>query len=260
MRRAVFAAALLLAAAMTGCSAAGQTVQTGYIGEEEAKSTALGASGVTEDQVSFQRTELETDDGKAYYEIEFRDGAGVSYQYDIDAMTGAVIAYETDADDGTIRTAEAADGEAGALDEAAAKQIALDDAGLSADAVTFVRAERERDDGVLRYEVEFYDKATGTEYDYEIDAATGTIISLDANAERYAAPGTDGLVSEESVRKTVLARVPGAADSDLRMHLEHDDGREQYEGTIVYDGMEYEFEADAYSGAIRSWEAELVFD
>ena len=44
------------------------------------------------------------------------------------------------------------------------------------------------------------------------------------------------------------------------MRLERDDGRELYEGTIVYNGMKYEFEVDAYSGAIREWDAESVYD
>ena len=32
----------------------------------------------------------------------------------------------------------------------------------------------------------------------------------------------------------------------------------EYEGKILYNGMEYEFEIDAYSCAFRGWEAECV--
>lgn len=35
-----------------------------------------------------------------------------------------------------------------------------------------------------------------------------------------------------------------------------DDGRLEYEGTIYYNGVEYEFSIDGYSGAIRSWEVD----
>ena len=38
--------------------------------------------------------------------------------------------------------------------------------------------------------------------------------------------------------------------------MDRDDGRLEYEGTIYYDGMEYEFTIDGYSGAVRDWEAE----
>ena len=52
-------------------------------------------------------------------------------------------------------------------------------------------------------------------------------------------------------------RLPCASDSDIRyFKTDHDDGRTEYEGKIIYDNMVYEFEIDAYSGAIRSWEAE----
>ena len=42
----------------------------------------------------------------------------------------------------------------------------------------------------------------------------------------------------------------------LEFETDHEDGRVQYEGKIFYEGMQYEFEIDAYSGAFRSWEAE----
>ena len=260
MRKKILAAALLLTLGLAGCSAKGQSVQTDLIGEDEAKAAALTASGVAQDNATFTKTQLEKDDGKTYYEIEFTDADGVRYEYDIDAVTGTVIAYESEKK-GTAKTqsGQTTTAASGEIDEATAKQTALDDAGLTADQVTFVKVERERDDGVTKYEVEFYAKDTYTEYDYEINAQTGAILVMDADAESYA-PQTSTVVSEDTVKKTVLAKVPGATESDLKMHLETDDGRQQYEGTIIYDEMKYEFEVDAYSGAIREWDAESVYD
>ena len=63
-----------------------------------------------------------------------------------------------------------------------------------------------------------------------------------------------------SVRSIALAKVPGATEKDISLSLDRDDGRMSYEGKIIYQGMEYDFEIDAYSGAIREWEAESVFD
>lgn len=260
MRKKILAVALLLTLGLAGCSAKGQSVQTDLIGEDEAKTAALTASGVAQDNATFTKTQLEKDDGKTYYEIEFTDADGVRYEYDIDAVTGTVIAYESEKK-GTAKTqsGQTTTAASGEIDEATAKQTALDDAGLTADQVTFVKVERERDDGVTKYEVEFYAKDTYTEYDYEINAQTGAILVMDADAESYA-PQTSTVVSEDTVKKTVLAKVPGATESDLKMHLETDDGRQQYEGTIIYDEMKYEFEVDAYSGAIREWDAESVYD
>ena len=54
-----------------------------------------------------------------------------------------------------------------------AKQIALDDAGLAADRVTFTKARRGEEDGRFVFEIEFH--TDDAEYEYEIDAATGAI-------------------------------------------------------------------------------------
>lgn len=58
-----------------------------------------------------------------------------------------------------------------------AERIALEHAGFTADQVTRLRTEFETDDGVPRYEVRF--RQDRWEYDYEIDANTGAILSYD---------------------------------------------------------------------------------
>ena len=40
------------------------------------------------------------------------------------------------------------------------------------------------------------------------------------------------------------------------MALDRDDGVYKYEGDIIYNGMEYEFEIDANSGTILEWSEE----
>lgn len=62
-----------------------------------------------------------------------------------------------------------------------AKQIALRDAGLNENSVDFMEAETDYDTGRKVYEVEFgYDYR---EYDYEIDAETGMILSFDNDCD-----------------------------------------------------------------------------
>ena len=58
-----------------------------------------------------------------------------------------------------------------------AKEIALSHAGLSADQVTFVKVNMDFDDGIQKYEIEFY--YNYREYSYEIDANTGNILSYE---------------------------------------------------------------------------------
>ena len=58
-----------------------------------------------------------------------------------------------------------------------AKAIALKHAGLTESQVSRLKAEKDRDDGVVKYEVEF--EKDRVEYDYEINAETGKILKAE---------------------------------------------------------------------------------
>lgn len=58
-----------------------------------------------------------------------------------------------------------------------AKEIALSNAGLTSSQVTFKRTELDFDNGIQKYEVEFY--YNNKEYSYEIDANTGSVLSYE---------------------------------------------------------------------------------
>ena len=58
-----------------------------------------------------------------------------------------------------------------------AKEIALSHAGLASNQVTFQRIELDFDNGIQKYEIEFY--YNYREYSYEIDANTGNILSYE---------------------------------------------------------------------------------
>ena len=142
-----------------------------------------------------------------------------------------------------------------------AQEIALAHAGLTASQVTFVRSRLDYERGRQCYEVEFY-TAGFTEYDYEIDASTGEILSYDFDAEGYVPPaaGSTAITADQAMQ-IALAEVPGASAGDIwEFEVDMDDGRLEYEGTIYYSGMEYEFTIDGYSGAIRGWEVESIYD
>ena len=57
------------------------------------------------------------------------------------------------------------------------KKIALQHAGLKANEVSRLRAEKDYDDGTVRYDVEF--QLGRMEYDYEIHAETGEILKAE---------------------------------------------------------------------------------
>lgn len=152
-----------------------------------------------------------------------------------------------------------------------AKQIALDHAGKTASQVTFVKTKSDWEYGRTVYEIEFiYRSGTGyLEYDYEIDASTGKILSYDYDAEGYV-PSTGGTgsiggqtasISADRAKQIALAKVPGASTANIyEFKLDYDDGRLEYEGKIIYNTMEYEFSVDATTGNIIGWDVESIYD
>ncbi|MFI3251248.1 MAG: S-layer homology domain-containing protein, partial [Eubacteriales bacterium] len=98
------------------------------------------------------------------------------------------------------------------ISEAEAKRIALAHAGVSESEVTFAKVELDWDDGIQEYEVEFY--VGYDEYDYEINALTGAILSYDRDMEtpRPTTPSTGTLISEAEAKRIALAHA-GVSES-----------------------------------------------
>ena len=263
--------AVLACLVLAGCSSP-TSVQAQPIGLEAAKAVALEDAGLSASQVSFTTTGLDRQGDTEYYAIDFTSGDS-SYQYDIDAISGRVIECRISqgtalaAQDGSqtqaastpaAQSSSAQTQSSGELiGEQAARDAALEHAGLTESQVTFLKTKLDREDGRQVYEVEFYTQDY-KEYDYEIDALTGEVYSYDYDAETYfQSSGSGSEITAEEAKALALAQVPGATESDIiEFKTDRDDGRIEYEGEILYSGMKYEFEIDAYSGAIRSWEAE----
>ena len=219
---------------------------TGDIGVEKAKQIALNHAGLKASDVTFIRANLDYEYGQRVYDVEFYSG-NREYDYEINAATGAIVGYDYDVEQYTPNQPS------GDIGLEKAKQIALNHAGLKASSVIFVQGKLDYDDGRRVYEVEFY--TSNKEYDYEIDAATGSILSYDYEAENYTAPSTSVSVTEARAKEIALAKVPGATTANIyEFKLDRDDGRMVYEGEIWYNGWEYEFEIDASTGSIIGWD------
>ena len=168
----------------------------------------------------------------------------------------------------------------------AALEAAFGDAGVSESDTTRLKVSQERDDGRTIYEIRF--DVAEKEYDYEVLASDGKIISSDVEInEGYRASdsstqnqgqnegsaqsggeqnntsenqnssgGADVAVSMDEAMQIALERVPGAAEQDVRIELDRDDGRFKYEGDIIFEQREYDFEIDANSGEILEWSEE----
>ena len=68
------------------------------IGYAKAKSIALNHAGVSENQAYDMDIELDDEDGKLVYEIEFKSG-NMEYDYEIDAASGAILKHEAELED-----------------------------------------------------------------------------------------------------------------------------------------------------------------
>lgn len=163
----------------------------------------------------------------------------------------------------------------GGITEREAKSIAAGNAGVTEEQIQYITVKQDWDDGRARYEVEF--TAAGVEYDYELDASDGRILSADSEvidkgyrASQNGTTGTQnatgtsqttpGGVSIETAKQTVMDRIPGIDAGNIYIHPDYDDGISLYEGEAYYAEVKYEFEINAENGNIISWEAESIYD
>lgn len=148
-----------------------------------------------------------------------------------------------------------------------AKEIALEHAGLDSDEVTFIKLNKEFDDGIQRYEIEFY--SNGKEYDYEINAYNGQIIKYDYDMENNYTPNNNLINDQSNIGSTTNISLERAKEIALqnaglesnqvsfkKVKLDIDDGIQKYEVEFYSNGKEYDYEIDANSGDIISYEIE----
>lgn len=148
------------------------------------------------------------------------------------------------------------------LTEEKAKEIALKHANATTNAiVTGTKLDREH--GRYVYEVEIYDG--NTEYDYEIDAETGDVtyyskeMSESITVNSIGFENNQDYLSMEKVMEIIRKKVNGATEKDLvEFHKDIEDGRAVYEGKIIINNKKYEFEVDAKTGEIISWEEKFT--
>ena len=145
-----------------------------------------------------------------------------------------------------------------------AEQIAFSHAKVSKNDALVKRTKLDREHGRIVYEIEFYDK-NNRKYEYDVDADKGEVVSYQHETKRrgnnsyYNNDVNNGerFIGEAKAKSIALSRVRGAKDLNIvKLHLDREDGRMVYEGKIIYNNTEYEFDIDAITGDIVSWEEE----
>ena len=150
--------------------------KTKDIGLVKAKKNALKDAGLKEKDVTFVTAKVDYDDERKYYDVEFYYN-GVEYDYEIDAESGKVIDFDKEFEGKRPNVKDEKKEKTDEITAEEAKEIALKHAGLKESQVTRLKAERDRDDGIVKYEVEF--QKGRLEYDYEINAETGKILKAE---------------------------------------------------------------------------------
>ena len=231
------------------------------IGKQKAQEIALADAGVAAGDALHLIVKPDWDDGVRIYEVEFYT-ASQEYDYEIHAETGDILSRDREAEwngtaaSGSSNTGSTASASTADIGEAKARSVALSHAGISESSTSYIYAKKDWDDGRWVYDVEFW--ADGKEYDYEILASNGTILSYDYDAEYQwnGSSSTSGdTISTEKVKSIVTDRA-GVSGTFRELKLERDDGRTVYEGEMRSGRTDYEFTIDAYTGAVLEWDTD----
>ncbi|MBP8620255.1 MAG: PepSY domain-containing protein [Firmicutes bacterium] len=250
-----------------------------YIGETKAKEIALEKAGVTASSLIAYEIELDTDNGIMVYDIEFTSS---DYEYDceIDAVTGTVVKFEKEYIGVPAASSPTSSPASNAtqghntqpvsqpttqITPEKAKEIALNHAGVKASDVTGYKSELDWDDGVKVYELEFW--AGDYEYDYEINAVTGTVLKSEkeyhgstvnpsptqSNTTPQSSTAQPASQITAARAKEIALNHAGVKSSDVsgfKSELDWDDGVSIYELEFNAGGYEYDYEINAATGAV----------
>ena len=163
------------------------------IGTAAAAAIALEYAGVQDTGAVFWEVDPELDEYPPHYEVEIETQRS-EFEYKVDAYTGDILSGPANAlaagntgstiggntggsgdTSGTTGTGTSTSGQP--IGAEAARSIAFAHAGVELSQVQELEVEAEHDDGFFFYKVEF--ESGRMEYEYEIDAYTGEILSME---------------------------------------------------------------------------------
>lgn len=256
----------IVAALSTGTVyAANAIAQNTSIGAENAKNFSFADAGIDPTTAKAVQAEFEYEQGQFVYEVEFIVD-GTEYEYWIDASNGTVV--KKNIENVTLCDTNVVESTQITLEKA--KEIALSDAKLADNGVTFTTAELEMEDSIAVYDIEFY--TSTNEYEYEINAASGKVHDKSVESLENNAGNKEGRTDETKNKensstyigldkaKAIAVNHAGLMASDVtfsKAKLDTDDGNTVYEIEFYKDGIEYEYEIDASSGNILEFDTEL---
>lgn len=259
------------------------------IGVNKAKSIAFAHAKVAAGNARNVEIDIDDDHGIKVYEVDFEAG-DYEYTYDINAATGAIITVDKEWDDDNHKVnkkptdppattkapvatkAPATTAAKGYISEAKAKVVALNHAGVTATQIKDYDIERDRENGIIVYEVDF--DAEGYEYSYTINATSGKVVHYEKERDddyrpaktttkaTTKAPTTKATtkaaeyITKDKAKSIALNRA-GVSASEIKgyeIEFDRDDGRATYEIEFRVGNYEYSVEINASTGAVIDYE------
>ena len=254
--------ALVISGVSFSMSQADASTSAALIGMGKGADIALSDAGLKENQVNDLTAKYRTENGVSFYTVTFTSGS-YTYEYRVNAVDGSILQADRNAvtqetETGTTTGSQTTTTKK--ITKAKAKSIALKHAGVSASKATFVKAKLDYEDGRRVYEIEFY--SGNTEYDYEILASNGKIISYDKDIENYKIPrkntSSSTYIGKAKAKSIALkdAGVSASSATFTKTKLDYEDGIRVYEIEFYTNSAEYEYEINAKTGKIRDMDVE----
>lgn len=254
--------ALAISGVSFSMSQADASTSAALIGMGKGADIVLSDAGLKENQVNDLTAKYRTENGLSFYTVTFTSGS-YTYEYRVNAVDGSILqadrnAVTQEAETGTTTGSQTTTTKK--ITKAKAKSIALKHAGVSASKATFVKAKLDYEDGRRVYEIEFY--SGNTEYDYEILASNGKIISYDKDIENYEIPrkntSSSTYIGKAKAKSIALkdAGVSASSATFTKTKLDYEDGIRVYEIEFYTNSAEYEYEISAKTGKIRDMDVE----
>lgn len=147
-------------------------IRTTYLSSSEIQDIVIKDTGLSKNDIYFESIDLDSDEN--LYDVDFYYN-NVEYEYKIDAKKGKIIYNNFSINNDTTENNNSNNTAPNDITLDEARVIALNNAGLDENQVTFTETKNDLDDGIKVYDIEFI--YNNQEYSYEIDATSGEIIS-----------------------------------------------------------------------------------
>ena len=192
--------------------------------------------------VTFIKAELDNEDGRAVYEIEFYSG-NVEYDYDIDALSGEIISNDFDIEDYSIPAQSAA----------APQQTAAAPAPIQSQTAAPTQPQTAAPTPAPIQP----QTAASTPAPTQPQTVVSTAVPTEAPTQPPTQPAVPSTISAERAKQIALSHAGVGGANFTKVELDTDDGVQVYEIEFKVGNVEYEYDINAISGEIISSKSEV---